>query len=55
MDSKVIKRLKNLFCESVDNGLLLGGNRFGVDSHVGYQEGRGIDLGSMLKVIRGPY
>uniref|UniRef100_A0A183CKK8 Secreted protein n=1 Tax=Globodera pallida TaxID=36090 RepID=A0A183CKK8_GLOPA len=36
------------FGTQIDNGLFLGGQRFGVDSHLGYQQGRGIDLGSIL-------
>lgn len=35
----------------MDNGLLLGGQRFGVDTNVGYQEGRGLDLSSLLNVL----
>lgn len=33
-----------------DGGLLLGGQRLGIDSNFGYQEGRGLNLGSLLQV-----
>ena len=35
-----------------DNGLLLGGQRFGLDSHLGFQEGRGLDLGNLLSLFQ---
>uniref|UniRef100_A0A914GX28 Uncharacterized protein n=1 Tax=Globodera rostochiensis TaxID=31243 RepID=A0A914GX28_GLORO len=40
------------FGTQIDNGLFLGGQRFGVDSHLGYQQGRGIDLGSILNLFQ---
>jgi len=35
---------------SDDNGLILGNQRFGIDSQLGYENGRGLDLGSFLNV-----
>uniref|UniRef100_A0A915NLC3 Uncharacterized protein n=1 Tax=Meloidogyne floridensis TaxID=298350 RepID=A0A915NLC3_9BILA len=35
-----------------DNGLILGNQRFGIDSQLGYENGRGLDLGSFLNLFQ---
>ncbi|CAK5097746.1 unnamed protein product [Meloidogyne enterolobii] len=35
-----------------DNGLILGNQRFGIDSQLGYENGRGFDLGSFLNLFQ---
>ncbi|KAI1729621.1 hypothetical protein Ddc_02273 [Ditylenchus destructor] len=43
-----------LFGARTDEGVLLGGERVGVDSHLGLQEGQALNLGSLLKLGNRP-